>query len=465
MKKFNMNFKLKNKLALDKDFSPLILGNLAFEKAVAESINPVEIKVAIERLNNQISTIDCLVFSESYKQNEANFIYIERLIKTLLWLKGGYKVYIGGSDLLGELIKRAYQDNGLRAFDQKFMSKVYSKPFEVHVVKIEDVPGNNEVSKPIGRHLDGYRIGFDAGGSDRKVSAVIDGESIYSEEIVWHPKEMSNPEYHYKGIMDSLNRAASKLPRVDAIGVSSAGIFIDNKVSVASLFIKVAEDDFNDKVRDMYLKIQKEFNNVPLEVINDGDVTALAGAMSLDSNNVLGIAMGTSEAAGYVDSFGNITGWLNELAFVPVDYNQDSLKDDWSMDYGVGSTYFSQYAVIKLAKAAGIKLDDNLSPANKLKIVQELVEKNDVKALEIFKTIGVYLGYSLAYYSRFYEIDNVLILGRVTSGVGGQTILKFAKKTLQEEFLEVYNRIKINLPDEKNRRIGQSIAAASLPQS
>ncbi|MCK5731656.1 MAG: ROK family protein, partial [Tenericutes bacterium] len=369
-----------------------------------------------------------------------------------------------GSDLLGKQIIEAYSKNGIRSFDQKFMSNIYEQQFEVLNVTLENVPSSNEVSKSIGRHLNGCRIGFDAGGSDRKVSALIDGVAIFSEEVIWHPKIMSDPNYHYKGIMDSLKKAASKLPRVDAIGVSSAGIFINNRVSVASLFIEVPQNLFNTHIRDMYLKIQNEFGNVPLEVINDGDVTALAGAMSLDSNNVLGIAMGTSEAAGYVDKFGNITGWLNELAFVPVDYNQNSLIDDWSEDYGVGVTYFSQDAVIKLAKAANIVLETNISPAEKLKVIQNLSNENDAKAIEIFKTIGVSLGYSLAYYSRFYEIKNVLILGRVTSGIGGQIILEEAKNILKKEFNNLYKKLTINLPDENNRRVGQSIAAASLPK-
>ncbi len=464
LEKFSFNKKSRIDLSLDKDFSPIILSNIAFEEAVLKSEDPILIKFAIERGDLQVSTTECYIFNDSYNQEEANFLYVERLIKSIIWLKGGYKIYFGGSKTLGRRIQDAYSKGGLRDFDQDFMSKVYEKNFSVEIRDISLIPENCESSKPIGRHLDGSRIGFDAGGSDRKVSAVVDGVSIYSEEVVWHPKEMSDPNYHYQGIMDSIRRAASKLDKVDAIGVSSAGIFINNRVAVASLFRKVPQKLFDEQIRDLYLRIQKEFNDIPLEVINDGDVTALAGAMSLDSNKVLGIAMGTSQAAGYVDASGNITGWLNELAFVPVDYNQLSLQDEWSKDYGVGVTYFSQDAVIKLAKVGNIDLDDSLSPAEKLKIVQGLAENNDAVALEIFKTIGVYLGYSIAYYSRFYEISHVLILGRVTSGVGGLKILEYTNKVLNEEFPELAPIIKVHLPDEVSRRVGQSIAAASLPK-
>ncbi len=464
MTNFHFNQKPKKFLKLDPDYVPMILGDMAYEKAVLESENPVTIKIALERSNQQISTLELKIFKDEKTHARSNFLYVERKIKTLLWLKGGFRIHIAGSELLGNEIKAAYEPKGLREFDSNFMANVYQHDFEVLVVDADQIPEENDKSKPIGRHLDGCRIGFDAGGSDRKVSAVVDGESIYSEEVVWFPKINSDPKYHYDGIMDSIKRAASKMPRVDAIGVSSAGIFIDNKVAVASLFLKVPQDKFDREVRDMYFRIQKEFNNVPLEVVNDGDVTALAGSMSLDSNKVLGIAMGTSEAAGYVDTFGNITGWLNELAFVPVDYNNLSLVDEWSGDYGVGVNYFSQDAVIKLAAAAGIELDVSLSPAEKLKIVQTLVKENDLRAIEIFETIGTYLGYTLAYYSRFYDIENVIILGRVTSGLGGIKILDEAQKVINDEFPKLASQIKISLPDEKNRRVGQSIAAASLPK-
>jgi predicted NBD/HSP70 family sugar kinase len=464
MKPFCFDQKPRRKLSLDPNFTPMILGNIEFEKAVESTANPTKVFIALERSNKQIARFDCQIFSKEYNQEQANFIYVERLIKTLLWLKGGFRIYISGDDTLCKQIKEAYSKTGLRGFDKDFMEQVYEHQFEVLVVDKEDIPEANEISKPIGRHLDGYRIGFDAGGSDRKVSAVVDGTAIYSEEVVWFPKINSDPDYHYQGIMDSMKTAAAKLPRVDAIGVSSAGIFIDNRVAVASLFRQVPQDRFDKEVRDMYFRIQKEFNNVPIEVVNDGDVTALAGSMSLNSNRVLGIAMGTSEAAGYVDKLGNITGWLNELSFVPVDYNQESPVDEWSNDYGVGVHYFSQDAVIKLAKAAGIHLEESKSPAEKLKVVQKLAEGNDEKALEIFSTIGVYLGYELAYYARFYDIEHVLILGRVTSGIGGVNILNETNKILEEEFPQLFKKIKVSLPDEMSRRVGQSIAAASLPE-
>ena len=94
--------------------------------------------------------------------------------------------------------------------------------------------------------------------------------------------------------------------------------------------------------------------------------------------------------------------------------------------------------------------------------VQELHEKGDAKAEKIFETIGIYLGYALAYYAEFYDLEHVLILGRVTSGKGGTLILHKAREVLAGEFPDLAGKIRIHLPDESCRRVGQAVAAASL---
>lgn len=456
-----MNLKVNAKL--DPKFQPLAL--VVREMREATKDDGQDIIIAIERNKGYTTTYKTRIFSDGIGKDEENFRFIERIAKSLLWVAGGYKIFIAGSEIVGNKIKEAYTVGGLREFDVKFMERVYEKPFEVIVCSLEDAPEDKSAAAPIGRHLDGCRIGFDAGGSDRKVSAVINGESVYSEEVVWFPKTTTDPDYHYQGILDAMKTAASKMPRVDAIGVSSAGVYIDNRIMVASLFLKVSDEDFDKKVKNMYIDVAKEIGaDIPIEVANDGDVTALAGAMDLNDNSVLGIAMGTSEAGGYVDPQGNITGWLNELAFVPVDYNTDAMVDEWSGDYGCGVKYFSQDGVIKLAPFAGIDLDESLSPAEKLKVVQGLMEKGDQNAADIYDTIGAYFGYAIAYYSEFYDIKHVLIMGRVTSGQGGQILLSRAQEVIDKEFPELANKLELHIPDEKSRRVGQSVAAASLPE-
>lgn len=455
--------KLKVNAKLDPKFQPMALVCRYFKEQTKE--NGQDLIIAIERNKGYITTYKTIVFKDNTGHDDENFRFVERLTKSLLWIAGGYKIIIAGSEVLGEKIKAAYTDGGPRDFDVQFMERVYEQKFCVETCSLENAPKDKSSAAPIGRHLDGCRIGFDAGGSDRKVSAVIDGETVYSEEVVWFPKTNSDPNYHYEGILNAMKTAASHMPKVDAIGVSSAGVYIDNRIMVASLFLKVNDDDFDKNVKNMYIDVANEIGeNIPIEVANDGDVTALAGAMDLNDNSVLGIAMSTSEAGGYVDPEGNITGWLNELAFVPVDFNENAMVDEWSGDYGCGVKYFSQDSVIKLTPFADIKLDEALSPAEKLKVVQGLMNENRENAADIYDTIGAYFGYSIAYYAEFYNIKHVLIMGRVTSGQGGVIILERAKEVLEKEFPELSKKIQLHIPDENSRRVGQSVAAASLPK-
>ena len=456
-----MNLKVKAKL--DPSFEPLSVVCRNMREATKD--DGQDIIIAIERNRGYTTTYKTRIFRDGIGMDEENFRFIERIVKSILWVAGGYKIIIAGSETVGKKIKEAYTYGGLRDFDVHFMERVYEHPFSVEIVSYENAPTDVSAASPIGRHLEGCRIGFDAGGSDRKVSAVIDGKSVYSEEVVWFPKTNSDPDYHYNGILEAMKTAASHMPRVDAIGVSSAGVYIDNRIMVASLFLKVSDEDFERKVKNMYLDVAKELGeNIPIEVANDGDVTALAGAMDLDDDSVLGVAMGTSEAGGYVDPEGNITGWLNELAFVPVDFCQNAMVDEWSGDYGCGVKYFSQDGVIKLAPFAGIELDENLTLAEKLKVVQGLMKEGDERAAAIYDTIGAYFGYAIAYYAEFYDIKHVLIMGRVTSGEGGVILLERAQEVLDKEFPELAAKVQLHIPDENSRRVGQSVAAASLPE-
>lgn len=447
---------LKNKLKLDPTYEPAILYFNQFKEEVMASNDYEALTVVVERMDGFNESYTTNIFKDPAKL-EQNLFFADRLVKTLLWLYGGYKVTIVGNKAVYESIKKTYLE-GDRLFDSKFMSRIYGKPFEV--VYSDEVPPLIKGDSPIGKHLKGNRIGFDAGGSDMKVSAVVDGKPIFSTEVVWFPKLNSDPNYHKENIRKVIQMAVDKLPSVDALGVSSAGVYIHNEARVASLFIEVPDDLFEKHVVNIYKDIAKELN-VPLEVANDGDVTALAGSMSLGKNKLLGIAMGTSEAVGYINADGNVTGWLNELAFVPVDFQPNGPIDEWSLDMGTGNKYFSQDAVIRLAKKSGITFPEDMPLAERLKVVQNLDEQSETYQ-EIYKTIGTYLGYTLAYYEEFYDIEEVLLLGRVTSGLGGQIIVDVAKKTLEENFPNLSKKMNISLPDEKARRVGQSVAAASL---
>lgn len=448
---------VKNVPKLDPTFIPIQKFNEAF---LATASKPVSI--AVERAGGQMATVHTFIHGTP-EMVQADQYYVNRLVKTILWMKGGFRIYVAGDRAIYEYLHKAYADGGKQDFDFHYMAGIYEQPFEVLLVA--RVPESKDSPKHMGGHLSGCRIGFDAGGSDRKVSAVIDGQSVYSEEVVWFPKITADPQYHYDGIVAALKSAAAHMPRVDAVGVSSAGIYINNRTMSASLFLAVPQELQESKVRDIYIRaITDTFGDIPFEIVNDGDVTALAGMMSLGEPNVLGIAMGTSEAGGFVDGNGCITGWLNELAFVPVDCQKDAMQDEWSLDIGCGVKYFSQDGVIKLAPRAGIELDPALSPAEKLKVVQSRMLADDPAAVDVYLSIGTYLAHTLAYYHALYGCRHVLLLGRVMSGKGGDIILAETKRVLKDEYPHLAEKVLPALPDEKFRRVGQSAAAASLPE-
>lgn len=449
---------------LDPAFRPPVLANRAFRERVRAAGAPVPVAVALEQADGSVFRFATAVLPAGHPEAAGNFFYLERWLKFLLWSRGGWRIHFAGPAELAAALERHYRESATGRFDAEMMgARIYERPFTVAPCRPEELPPERTISRPLGRHLDGCRIGFDLGGSDRKVAAVREGRVVFSEETVWDPIRQADPQYHFDGVMDSLRRAAAHLPRVDAIGGSAAGVYVNNRVKVASLFRGVPPDLFERRVKDLFLEIRRTWNNVPLEVVNDGEVTALAGAMALGDNAVLGLALGTSTAGGYVTPEGNITSWLNELAFVPVDYQPHAPVDEWSGDAGTGAKYFSQQAVGRLVEIAGLEFPSGPGLPEILKQVQALMEQDDYRARKIYETLGTYLGYTVAHLADFYDFRHLLILGRVTSGRGGDLILQGARAVLQSEFPELAARVTLHMPDETQKRHGQAMAAASLP--
>lgn len=448
---------------LDPEFSPAILHIKAINQITADPNNSIVIGIAVRQTDGSVYRYDWALPKTAY--GRGNDFYLERIVKFLLWSCGGYQVFVCAPKDWVERLQKYYKENAFGKFDAHLMGDmIYEKDFEVlYVSTMKELPNAYVPAAPLGRHLQGCRIGFDLGASDRKVAAVKDGQVIYSEEVPWNPVMQKDPQWHYNELMAMLQSAANHLPKVDAIGGSSAGVYVNNRVKVASLFRSVPSELFNSRVKSIFSELQKAWNNVPFEVVNDGEVTALAGAMSLNDNAVLGIALGSSQAVGYVNAEGRITTRLDELAFAPVDYRVNAPADEWSGDLGCGVQFFSQQAVGRLLKPAGIELPNEMSLPEKLKEVQRLMEKDDPRARAIFNTIGTYLGYATAQYAEFYDVKNVLTLGRVTSGEGGAIILKKAREVLDLEFPELSARLQFHTPNERDKRHGQAIAAASLP--
>ncbi len=456
--------RLSTPLRLDPGYRPLSLGVRNYRAALAECGASERVSIALEQSPESISRLDVAVFPPGSGRDADNVRYVTYILNGLLWVAGGRRATLGGPDALCKAVAAQYTTDGRGRFETEIMGQAFGRDFQVLTTDAASVPQPCKKPLALGGHLDGFRIGFDLGASDYKVAAVKDGEVIFSTEIPWNPKVEPDPDYHYERINDGLRIAASHMPRVDAIGGSSAGIMIDNQVMVASLFRAVPRDVFEAKARPIFLRLRQEWG-VPLEVINDGDVTALAGGLSLDQTGILGIALGSSEAVGYLDRSGHITGWLNELAFAPVDANPEGGADDWSGNPGVGAAYFSQQAVDRLAASAGMTFPGDMQLPDRLKVVQEGMSRGDKNAQDIFASIGVYLGYTIPWYDVFYGLEHAMILGRVTSGAGGELILSTARAIFAAGFPELAQRISMFLPDEKSRRVGQAVAAASLPQT
>jgi predicted NBD/HSP70 family sugar kinase len=448
---------------LDPGFIPACLWNRAYRTAT-NAAGAHRLAIALERSDGSISVFRTAILPHEGANIPVNHRYVERLLKFLLWQKGGYRVTVAGEARIADYLRTVYAPGGARAFDHTFMGeRVYGCPMVIEDAAFDSAPVEKETAAPLGRHLDGCRIGFDLGASDRKCAALVDGKVVFSEEVGWNPAVQSDPQYHFDGIHDSLQRAAAMLPRVDAIGGSAAGVYVANQVRVGSLYRAVPQDLFDTRIRRLFFDLQAAWGGIPFDVVNDGEVTALAGSMALDDNAVLGIAMGSSLAAGFVTPQGAITTWLNELAFVPVDYRENAPVDEWSGDGGVGAQYFSQQAVGRLLGPAAIHLPADMPLPVKLEHVQKLAAAGDARALKIYETIGVYFGYNIATYADMYDFRNLLVLGRVMSGEGGDLVLSIANKVLQAEFPEIAERIRFHIPGEQEKRHGQAIAAASLP--
>merc|ERR1712151_1235237 len=353
---------------------------------------------------------------------------------------------------------------------------LYSKETEWDAAELPAAKDSPEVC---GKDASGCRLAFDLGKSDIKTVAVKDNEVLYSKET---ERDVTNkdPQYHYDAIMAALKLAKEALPRVDAIGGSATGTVSDkNEATWCDIFPNVPRDVYKEKVVDIFVRMAKDLaGDVPLKVINDGEVTALAAVQKIKKGNVMGISMGSSEGGGYANSDGNLMGWISELCYIKLDLNPKAPTDPWSKGAhrGLSHLYLGQRGATKLAAKGGVEVPDNYKFPHKdmctikhehhaqcLKLIQKAMEKTpDGDVRKIYETCGVYLGYALAQYSEFYKIDHVMILGRVSKGAGGDVMLDTAREVLEEEFPE-YAGITFHTADDHFKAVGQCIAAAALP--
>jgi len=448
---------------LDPSFRPAGRARRALEARIRDSGLGAPVTLAVEQPGGTVTRHATVAWPDGHPEAALGHHHAERLLKTLLWARGGSRVHVDGPDGLVKHLRRHYAQEPTGIFDARIAAEVYLRPLELVRTPRAEMPPSRGTTVALGGHLDGCRIGFDLGASDRKVAAVIDGEVVFSEEVPWDPANHADPQWHYDGIDDSLRRAAAHLPRVDAIGGSAAGAYVDNQVRVASLFRSVPRDLFEARVRGLFDELRRAWGDVPFVVVNDGEVTALAGSMMAGAGAFLGIALGSSQAAGYVTRERTLTTWLDELAFVPVDDAPDAPLDEWSGDRGCGVQYFSQQAVGRLLGPAGIEVDADAPLPERLVHLQGLMAAGDPRAPRVYETIGTYLGYALLDYRELYDVEHLLLLGRVMTGDGGDVVIDRARAVLRAEDPEAAEMVTIHVPSERDKRHGQAVAAASLP--
>ena len=386
--------------------------------------------------------------------------FCERCVKFVLWAAGGWKLYLSGPEGVVRFVEGAYAPQGARQFDRDIMGTVYRQTVTVVRCAADEVPATRDTLHTTGTSWEGCRIGFDLGASDFKIAAVENGVVRFNEEFPWDPKNATDPAYHYDLLNEGLKKAAAALPRVDAIGGSTAGVVVANCLRTASLLRGIPADRMREG-QEMFLRLEREWK-VPVEVANDGDVTALSAYLTSNLTGVLGVAMGSSQAGGFLNADGQLTGRLNELAFTPVDMDAKAPADEWSGDVGCGAMYFSQQATNHLAAHYGIAFPDAMGLPERLVEVQKRMKAGDAAARSLYETVGTHLGHAAAWYAEFYDYRHLLLLGRVTTGTGGDLILATAQRLLAERYPAVAGRVTLAMPDEANKRLGQSVAAAAL---
>merc|ERR1719253_1597982 len=227
------------------------------------------------------------------------------------------------------------------------------KPFEVTIAeKAEDLPEAKDCPQVCGSDANGCRLAFDLGKSDIKTVAVKDNEVLDSKETEWDVTN-PDPDYHFDAILAAMKDTAQKLPKIEAIGGSATGtVSADNEATWCDIFPNVPPDVYKAKVVDIFKRMAKDLaGEVPLKVINDGEVTALAAVQKIKDGNVMGISMGSSEGGGYANKDGNLLGWINELCYIRLDLNPKAPTDPWSKGAhtGLSHMYLGQRGATKLA--------------------------------------------------------------------------------------------------------------------
>jgi len=472
---------------LDPNFSPLILGKRQYLKHTKDCKDKLE--WAMPR-SDGCARYSLPVFPAGSADAEASIYLAGVLIQEMIWQRSASELQLAGPPHICEPLKAAFSIGGAYEYEVKSMPMVCGTPtvpFQVKIVSSTgDLPPAKDTPQVCGKNANGCRLAFDLGKSDIKTVAVKDNVVLDSAETEWDVTAV-DPQYHFDAIVTAMrktiaNAKAKGFDTIQAVGGSATGtVSGDNEATWCDIFPNVPPDVYKEKVVDIFKRIAKEVaGDVPLKVINDGEVTALAAVQKLGGKgNVLGISMGSSEGGGYANEDGNLLGWINELCYIRLDLNPEAPTDPWTKGAhtGISHMYLGQRGATKLAARAGVDVPDNLvyphpdmctirheNHAQCLKLIQKAMTDpaKEPEVRQLYRTVGVYLGYGLAQYCEFYKIDHVMILGRVSKGAGGDLMLDTAKEVLATEFPE-YSGMQFHTADDHFKAVGQCIAAAALP--
>jgi len=425
------------------------------------------------------------VFPEDDSRYQASVILAGVMIQETIWRCGATALQLAGPAKICELLKANFSKGGTYEFEAATMPKCNGTAdvvFEVTIVGAGDLPENKDTPQECGKDANGCRLAFDLGKSDIKTVCIKDGEVLDSAETEWDVTN-PDPDYHFDAIVDAMRKCVERAKakgfgEIQAVGGSATGtVSPNNEATWCDIFPNVPPDVYKAKVVDIFKRIVKEVaGDVPMKVINDGEVTALAAVQKIKKGNVMGISMGSSEGGGYTNADGNLMGWINELCYIKLDMNPKAPKEPWTNCHtGLSHMYLGQRGATKNAHKicevpenykyphpdmCTIKHEDH---AQCLKLVQKAMVENPEKASDLYRTCGVYLGYGLAQYCEHYKIDHVMILGRVSKGAGGDLMLQVAAEVLATEFPEL-PKIEFHTADDHFKAVGQCIAAAALPQ-
>jgi len=468
---------------LDPDFAPVVLAKRKYKSAASGCSSSVE--WALPRADG-CARGSLPVFPDDDPRSQASIILAGVMIQELIWQRSASSLLLKGPSKICEALKKDFSIGGKYEFEAKSMPNVNGTPSAVFEVTITDgaLPEEKDTPQTCGKDASGNRLAFDLGKSDIKTVAVQDNKVLDSKETEWDVTNV-DPQYHFDAIVGALKgtieRAKEKgFGTIQAMGGSATGtVSGDNEATWCDIFPNVPPDVYKAKVLDIFKRLCKEVcGDVPLKVINDGEVTALAAVQKISAGNVMGISMGSSEGGGYANADGNLMGWINELCYIKLDMNPAAPTDPWTKGAhtGISHMYLGQrgatknaYKVCEVpdnykyphADMCTIKHEDH---AQCLKLIQKAMADpaQEAKVTQLYETCGVYLGYGLAQYCEFYKIEHVMILGRVSKGKGGDIMLATAAKVLETEFPEL-PKIKFHTADDEFKAVGQCIAAAALP--